>query len=677
MQKFNDIYAQFLELSNTRSFAQACEHSKTILMIRDFERYVNYIEKEKLQDNSLFVSKLHDKYIDLSFQVFSFSADEHLKNLFALFEQAFPDSARQIKKYWNVYSFSNGNKHILLKGDIQSGKTAMMILTALCHLVCEKDVVILLRTSNDDKIQFIERFKEIVEVIQRMGYTNKNFQTVDVADRLNIQSNTKYCFVSIYYTGKKGGHIKKLQNILQARGNNFAMYVDEADQRDDQKDIDFLKLRELCSTSIFVSGTVQDILVSNFGIQGANLVQLDADPNYKGIPDVNWITDWDVSTDDGVYWSLCDIAKDSWSDEYSYHPKIILVTTSIKIKLLTYYYKKFQKRDNFLMEGYPLPKELEGLCVIKYGDKGIRLYHESFVDLVIDDPEFKPTHNRYELAFGQNSGMTIKKVLLWLARNGGKSRFPTIVIMAGKKADRGINFACYDSHDYRNNWHVTHQILHKLSVNTKSAILLQSLRILGKYYDEIPLKVYTSEEEKNTIINTYNLTNKLYNCITDEDDEFYKNDFKRLTTDAICKKLPIKKKSISSNFIKKSIRNSFNLVSDYENGIDISGEEYSEPENFDLSEEEATKLYETIHNSLSGHRTSKQNIFLSQIDPTRLYTSIDIIEFSKNAGYDQPTNWFRVVTNRSDRSLSNIFISQRIEGTILWKIRTQLIGAWN
>lgn len=633
MQKFNDIYAQFLELCKTESFFEAYTDNTTVEMVLDFKKYKTYLEEEKLCDNSLFVSKLHDKYIDLSFQVFSFSVGEHLKNLFTLFERAYPDSARQIKKYWDVYSFSKGNKHILLKGDIQSGKTAMMILTALCYLVCDRDVVILLRTSNDDKNQFIDRFQEIVNAIRELGYTNKNFQTMDVGDKSSSpQGNTKCCFVSIYCAGKKGGYIKKLQNILQSRGNNFVMYVDEADQRDDHKDTEFIKLRGICSTSIFVSGTVQDILVSNFDIKGRNLVELTPNSSYKGVNDINWITRWDNSTEDGVYWSLCDIANDSWPSEYSYHPKLILITTSTKIKFLTKYYKKFQNTDNFL-DGYPLPEPLKNLCVIKYGDKGLRLYHESFCEQNFEEETFQPIHNGCELTFGSKSGMSIKKVLLWLARNGGKARFPTIVIMAGKKADRGINFACYDSFDPRNNWHITHQILHKLSIRntetsqngaTKSAVLLQSLRILGNFSDDIPLKVYTSEKEKKIIMNAYNLTNKLYSCITNENDEFYMNEYKKLTTDDICKKIPIKKRSIDSNFIKKSIRASFNLVADHEQGICTSNLESSTRTLQILSNDEVEEMARKIRIWFYDEPNRKISKVLQDIKIGMEYTKAEI-----------------------------------------------------
>lgn len=555
--KFCDILTQFYNLIETESYKNIREEKEVQCATKDFISMSLEMKEKELEENSLFVSKLYEKYSSISSKIFSFSEDEHLMNLFYMFERCFPTEAQQIKKYWNVYSFSNGSKHILLKGDIQSGKTVMMILTTLCYLVCNRDVVIILRCSNDDKTQFIDRFDEIVGEFVRMGYSNKNFSTYDICSKKNFRPESKCCFVTIY----KEKNMEKIDTILRTRNDSFVVYVDEADLRDDRNDEEFLKLCTRCSTSIFVSGTVQNIMVSNWNILGENIINLIPDSSYKSVHDLKWNTDFDVATENGMYNAIKDISQDvTWNEFYSYHPKIILINVDRRISFLDKHYSKLIK---------DLP--LQSLCVIKYGESRITCNHSSLSSLdKFPVPNY--TYGDFEVKFSKSSRMTIKKLLLWMAQNGGVERFPNVIILAGDMANRGINFACYDPTEERNNWHITHQILYK-SETSQCSTILQSLRILGKFTDNISLKVYTSEAEQNKILSSYSLTNELLDCVHNIDNRFYSEEYKSFTTDIICKQIPIKRSAVPRKFINKSICSSLNLVQDYEDGLNIMTEE--------------------------------------------------------------------------------------------------------
>lgn len=542
--KFFDIQKQFDTLVDSQTYKNMAD--KVVDDVKKYNELYVEMKENDLLGNPLYVSQLSDKYTELYQKVMRYEVDELLAPLLDVFEFHFPVEASQIRRFWTVYSFARcaRQKHILLKGDIQSGKTAMMILTCLCYLVCKRDVIVVLRTSNDDKLQFLDRFREIVEKITLSGYTNPNFQAFDITNKSNCCTPHSACFVSIYQVTK----LTKLIGMIRSKKGEFVLYVDEADQRDDLKDTKFKQLRDLSNISIFVSGTVQDILPSQWSIFGKNVVQMTPSNDYKGVENIMWNTDWDISTKEGIYWSLCDIANDT---EYSEHPKIILVTTSVKLSEIDHSYREFTS-NVFLddsKEELIIPETLKNSCVIKYADtSGITMYHNSFGKKTSREP--------------------IKKVLLWLAQNGGVDLFPNIIILAGKKADRGINFACYDPHNIKNNWHVTHQVLYK-SKSSNTSNLLQSLRILGKFTDNIPLKVFTTKEIKESIEKSYKLTEKILSSISNPEDDYFQGEFTETTTDIICKNIPIREKSIPSRYIKKSISDSFKIVSNNEDGIGI------------------------------------------------------------------------------------------------------------
>ena len=574
-------YALIVELYNTLVNSPTFEKKDGVDELIDmFEEKKRFIRRNHMEFNPCHVTELANILFSLQKIVFGFTYGEFLVQLLDYFGEMYPEETKHIEKYLDVYNFGKENKqNILLKGDIQSGKTAMMILTSLCYLVNDRDVIILLRNKLDDKEQLRERFEEFVSRLkEEKGYTHPNFIVVDKKDKTPVHS---CLFVEIY----RQDNINKLLSKLRHRNiNNAVLYTDEADIRDDLKDIVYNKLYSQVGTNIFVSATVQDILVSDWGIKGSCIIPLFRSQKYKGLDQLDIIERKGLDEPIELFYTFCDIAIDNdFQRVRPEHPKIVLLTLDRYIAYISTMFENF-KRNQFVIDSqsYVLPKEMENICAIEYTGKGIQLYHPSLInkiDSLRQELIVRTFANNNTVQFGKKE--SIKKVLLWLAQNGGVQDFPNIVIVAGDMASRGINFACYDDFEPKNNWHLTHQVLLKPD-STSSANTIQACRILGNHGDDIPLKLYTIPNSAEKIKKGYILSTELVNCITNKDHKLFKEEFLEKNTDDICREIPIRKKDKPEKFLaRKNEKKVFHLVEDDDKEAIPLGEEDDTEEYFD------------------------------------------------------------------------------------------------
>lgn len=483
-----------------------------------FLRLLNEIEDEKLDGNCLYVSRLKDAYVHLMDTLFSCDPADCVYDLINMLRGMYDFEVSNIIEYMETFDFgsSTTKRRLLLKGDVQSGKTLIMILTAICYLISGKDVVFILRNKLDDRKQLVERFESVFEALRKKNYTHPSFQIVGRRDAAPRHS---CIFIDIY----SKLNVSALRSKIVSR--KAVVYVDEADCRDDRKDTEFINLIARAHTTIFVSATVQDILLSNWRINGADIISLWKKREYRSIEDIK-IKKRQLDNEDDLLWTFCDIAIDNQYENYNaHHPKIVLVTVEKTLFGMNDLFDEFSENS---FAGCKLPKEMNNICVIEYTGNGIRVKHNQVVT------KFK-------------TSMT--GCLLHLAQSGGKEKYPNIIIISGDMASRGINFACYDDLDARNNWHITHQVLLKSSASNCST-LLQSCRILGVYRDYIPLKLYTTPEIKEKLKKGYEMCNRLV-------DECHKK-YRYAPTSESCMKIPIQKKDIPDKFTSKKVK--FNII---------------------------------------------------------------------------------------------------------------------
>lgn len=666
LTRYTDIISLYENVLNTSSYRFRRHSEDVIQKNEELKSHLNYMEEEKLGNNSIYVSKLKNIVLEFQSLVFQFVPEELLVDLMDIFEEFFPEETEEIIRFWDTYKFSNSlsKEKILLKGDVQSGKTLRMIISAICYLICGKDVVFILRNKKADKYQLIKRFEKIFERLQNeKNFTHPSFKIVDKHDSPPMSN---CIFVDIY----SKTNIKKLQKKLLPRNiKNSVLFIDEADCRDDTKDKEFITLCNSTGINIFVSATVQDILVSSWGIKGNTIIPSLQSRDYKGIDKLQIITERNIKEKDELLWTFCDISIDKEYISYNEnHPKILLVNIDRQLEQIGNIFEKF-KNNNFTEDGlqFKLPSSMNNLCVIEYTGKGVKIFHN---DLKFDDLKNFSSKLKYENGnFSLEKTLSIGEVLLWLSRNGGKNVFPNIVIISGDMANRGINFACYDDENPRNNWHITHQVLLK-SESSSCSNIIQSCRILGKYTDDIPLKLYTTQDIRDKITGGYKLCNELVDVITNERNPLHREEYETTDTNETCGKIPIRRSDNPSKFVSKS-KVKFNLVNDYELAIPLSEVDEKKEVNDNLSRRiEETRR--SITNSLIRNRNTKLGVFISSINPQTIYSREQILHLLQIAGYEQPRSFLSSISKIDSQYA--IYLLKEVENG--YKILDELVSCW-
>lgn len=499
----------------------------------------------KVENSPMKLAELYAAYRTFTDAFCSFSGELYLRELFELLSVQYPFEFDNIRKHMPLYDFTNYEKHnLLIKGDVQSGKTAIMVICSLCYLLCGRDVAVLCRNSLGDVNQFIDRFEDTVAALEALGFRNKNFR---VARRGRPLTRDPCLFVYNY----SEQNVKSLLTVLRARAiGTTVLFVDEADLRSGTQKA-FVSLQTQVSKTVFVSATVQDILVSKWSIHTDHVVKLAPRPWYKGVNALTFIENPTLKGDE-LFYTLCDIAIDlDHRRALPTHPKIVLITIDRAKAVMDAFYERFKMGEFTLTNNFvaKLPNEMSNVCIISYTGEGIKMAHDGA-----------------ELIFAPRQvPKSIGRALLWLAQNGGVVRFPNIVILAGDLASRGINFACYDSGRPENNWHLTHQIL----MNKRTcASAIQGLRILGNHRDDIPLKLYTTSACAEQIRKSQKLTDALVNTMANDE-------YKGMTTREAVREMPVRRQDKPEKYLtRESESRALKLVANNAPSIfEIEGED--------------------------------------------------------------------------------------------------------
>ena len=488
-------------------------------MYRDFS-------EEKEPPTALVVRDFEELAIKIQ-RALGTEMDNLLYDILDKLETYYPNEVWQIKQYL-VLLHCDVKSNILLKGAVQSGKTTMIILFTLAYTLTNTDVVILLRNKNDDKRQFERRMDGIMRKLT------------------HISSNATY-----YPIINHKRNIHSLMDKLKARNRPYALIVDEADMRENNpKDEGFWLLFSRAQQTIFVSATVQDICIENFNIPRTNIIQFQTPEGYRGIDSLQFYTYPTIRPIS----LICTILEDEEYKQFRLdHPRIILVT------------KEFQNKDikDLVAQISCIP--VEKLWTLQYiGEKDGIILSNSLLNAGYLPRAVLKQGRLCEDKFIFKNGMSISQVLLLLAKHGGAWLFKTIVIVAGRMADRGINFASYDALNPQYCWHLTHQILDK-SPNACCANVTQSLRILGVHKDKIPLKVYTTPLIVQKICTGNKVTDSVLKAITVLSHPHYISNGTMIHE--VYTKVPIDKTSIPPKYLSRNPNHAMKLVK--QGGINV------------------------------------------------------------------------------------------------------------
>lgn len=515
-----------------------------------------------------------------------------LVRFLALLETEYPDEVQVIRANLQLL---NADTNVLLKGDIQSGKTLYVILMTLASIVCHKKVLILLRCSVSDGEQLHRRFLQVVAKLKSLGVDTRKY----TISNLKKKEKTR-CVYSLFS--------EKNCSELQAQAKGRVLIVDEADLRV-AANKSFFKLVNKVHKCIYVSATTRNIITEkNFGVASDSIVSLPQKNEYIGVDDLTWHTDSPVTGFSSVYYIMRDIVEDAEYEQFNpAMPKTVLISVSAGVEPNAQYVDHFAHGYGVVEDEFTYTRfaQLEKYAVISFFESRCTLYHHSL---------------------GRKAFDSIASALEHLMLNGGKAVSPVIIIVTGPMGNRGINFAYRHPTDLTLDCHVTHQIVGTYILNKDgekgelvepederhiggdSSTKEQRLRCCGNFRTRIPVKVYTDVFTKNVILKNYQAEKTLIEKIQGRGD--------MLTTDAL-KGVEIGEGCITSHFCKRSLK---------QVGLKLTNEEDEEVKELEvLEDEEVEEMTQRFESRASGPST-KIKKFMTRLEPEKVYEKQEMLD---------------------------------------------------
>lgn len=376
----------------------------------------------------------------------------------------------------------------VIKGHVQSGKTAAIIALAQKNYIAGKSCLIIVRNICYDLEQLLGRFSrlKVCPAVLDIG----NYRQILASDKPIIM----LALANFHQLGK---YINALQeNVFLYK--NTTVIIDEADHIDTYRNTlaaqCVLDIKDLAYKVYMVSATVMDTVLQET-IMPTNILYLDTPSNYKGIDYVQW-----CELTESVNRSAADIFEaDPNIPEYleefvqlpleysnvhaKKHPVLHLLKFS-RLKL------SMEKIQDYCRNVYT-----RDITSIVMNSNGIRFFYFSL--------EAPITIGRHVIHIGHDGyyhlpkKLHITNVIKYLKTIGYK-KFPRILIIAGDMAGRSITFSSDDHAEKTLVWHLTGMYL-TVGKKCSQPELLQSLRTCCRADDDIPIKIYTLPETRQAI----------------------------------------------------------------------------------------------------------------------------------------------------------------------------------
>jgi hypothetical protein len=379
----------------------------------------------------------------------------------------------------------------LFFGQIQSGKTHMLL--SACYKSQQAGRLTLFLIPNlctawyGQLYHRIQTFNQSVDEPLLVNYVGDS-----TADQLQELIQIQPARVLVFLANPI-----QLDVVNQLAKGEFNLLIDEADQMYKQENTVFYpafqRMMAQSKWTGIISATTYKLWFQA-PIKTMFTHQLEPSPHYKGLGHF----DTQLSSKKEKYVPLskgevhrCDASFVEWVNgllEEAPYPYEVNGETR-RMPILALYKGSDEISAHHRVQLY-VKREFPQITTMTYDSKGIYIFsqalNESF--LWIGDEIVKRKKDLYEC-----KKSSLGQVLQYLKDNGGTERFPHIMIISGKLANRMFSFV---SKDYE--WHLTHQRLY-MSPSTDCTTLLQSLRLCGVYKDNVPLTLSCSSSIYNTL----------------------------------------------------------------------------------------------------------------------------------------------------------------------------------
>lgn len=401
--------------------------------------------------------------------------------------------------------------YLVVKGNIQSGKSALMIYySAWMAKEHNMNVVIMLRNQTADIESLVTKFREFkkekgikgeLEVFSFATYF-KSKHIDDIIEKFQEQGKV---FIML---GNNEQLIKLNKVIKDNEINPFVMCIDEADLNEKDPDTEFqkefekLKLTGCISHILGVTGTALSLMIKRVAeLTNEQVISLEPPLNYKGIQNIS-MTNINVDDKKIVKKTMLTMLETKYAfyDKDSKKHPVILLVKDERVK---------NNQKELMNKLYQNEKIKNNWVVIVYNGDGINVK--------------LPGNKKIKKTIGINDTLQeIKKTF------GTEIKY--ICIISGDLANRGLSFV---SSDY--SWHLTHMIMCAKGSATGTN-LMQYTRLCGCYNDDIPLEIFTSDEIQKELFAFDNLQERCVEKCEDPllDVEQMKSRLEKMKMDETC-----------------------------------------------------------------------------------------------------------------------------------------------
>ena len=380
--------------------------------------------------------------------------------------------------------------YITLVGHVQSGKTNEEI--NFCYRSVNYHnipVIFIVRNITADQNQLQKRFKLFGNSIK---YTSLKTLTIETGVTF-LKNNGVIILLCNHH------QLSKVCKIIEEYDGKYNLCIDEVDFSIKTKNKEtitdyYMDILKKSATSI-LGATATPVAVFSTQPECSVIKKLNPNTNYKGLSSLNVeFVNSIISTNNprSDYGSIKNIYSSCLSKDFCILLHNIYSKKHIQQILASYLLEKFPEFTTIVYNGdgitvrckNKITKFTKPLSVNSYGVLKNKYYivdniHyfknyeiSEVLQILKDDPDYKHTH---------------------------------ISIIAGCLASRGISFV---STDYK--WHLTDQYYHP-SNDAHGENILQSLRILGCYTDDVPLTLWCHKGTWNDILEQNELITKLVN----------------------------------------------------------------------------------------------------------------------------------------------------------------------
>lgn len=478
------------------------------------------------------------------------------------------------KKMTELRMLRMKGRNFPVKGYIQSGKTKFMINTAVWFLLNGKSSLIVVRNYTDDSDQLKARIasftKELYDCLEHYGY-DKNVFTVEYTDENKIDAD------SINGTNPKimisicnANQLHKInEKITNNEKGKFVLFIDEADLL--HKDVEetessgngeltsaaeLQKLYKSAFCSFSVSGTILDSIMKN-NIKVEDLIVLKKPPSYKGHNQFMFEhlkkkckfatkqSEDVVENDENIipFLNRFRTLEPYMTISREEHPRYCLMRVS-KVK------QPMNRFFDFLNANY------RDIASMIYNGDETKLFHQSLVaieTIKLSNGRMSKNENGVHVF---KKGSTPSYILEWLKNNGGVSKFPHIITLAGDLASRGISFGSADWGRCKLPWHLTDMY----STFAKCTDLPEFLQITGRLCivcnDGVPLTLHITPEDHDNLLKGYNITEEFVHRAIQQDNSVNVREY--------VESLNIFKKKLPKRDLTKEVKFKVNTVNTLE-----------------------------------------------------------------------------------------------------------------